>query len=68
VNGIIDTGKKLIPMEIRAGETIVGSSFEGLRFCVSLGPPASPQGVLIHGGDTLYQRENFLVRPWFHCV
>jgi predicted AAA+ superfamily ATPase len=68
VDGIIDAGKKLIPMEIRAGETIVGSSFEGLRFYISLGPPASPQGVLFHGGDTLYQRENFLVRPWFQCV
>ena len=68
VDVIVDTGKKLIPMEIRAGETVVGSSFEGLRFYISLGPPASSQGVLIHGGDTLYQRENFLVRPWFQCL
>lgn len=68
VDVIIDTGKKLIPIEIRAGETVVGSSFEGLRFYGSLGPPASPQGVLIYGGETLHQRENFVVRPWFHCV
>jgi len=67
VDVIIDMGKKLIPVEIRAGETVVGSSFEGLRFFSSLGPPASPQGALVHGGEDLYEREGFLVRPWFQC-
>ena len=67
VDVILDAGKKLIPIEIKAGQTVVGSSFEGLKFYSSLGPPASPQGVLIHGGESLYQREKFVVRPWFLC-
>jgi len=67
VDVIVDTGKKLIPVEIRAGETVVGSSLAGLRFYTSLGSPASADGVLIHGGEALYRRENFLVRPWFQC-
>jgi predicted AAA+ superfamily ATPase len=67
VDVIIDTGKKLVPIEVRAGETVVGSSFEGLRFFTSFGPPASSQGVMVYGGEDLYQREDFLIRPWFQC-
>ena len=67
VDMVIDTGKKLIPIEIKSSETIDGSFFDGLRYYISLGSPASKTGVLIHGGDTLYQRDNFVVRPWFQC-
>lgn len=68
VDVIIDTGKNLIPLEIKSGETIDNSFFNGLRYFISLGPPASKTGILIHGGDALYKRENFVVRPWFQCV
>lgn len=64
---VIDTGRKLIPIEIKSSETIDSSFFDGLRYYISLGPPASKTGVLIHGGDALYQREKFVVRPWFRC-
>jgi hypothetical protein len=23
--------------------------------------------VLVYGGEALYQRENFIVRPWYQC-
>ena len=68
VDVIIDTGKKLIPVEIKSGETISSSSLGGLRYFASLGPPASPTGVLLHGGEARYQRENFMVRPWYQCT
>ena len=67
VDVIIDTGKKLIPIEIKSGETISSSSFDGLRYFISLDSPASQTGVLIHGGEARYQRENFMVRPWYQC-
>lgn len=67
VDMIVDTGKKLIPVEIKSSESIDGSFFDGLKYYISLGPPASKTGVLIHGGDALYKRENFTVRPWFQC-
>jgi predicted AAA+ superfamily ATPase len=67
VDIVIDTGKKLVPIEIKSAETIDGSFFDGLRYYISLGLPVSKTGVLVHGGDALYQRENFLVRPWFQC-
>lgn len=67
VDIVVDTGKKLVPVEIKSGETIVSSLLDGLRYFVSLGSPASKTGVLIHGGETLYRRENFVVRPWYQC-
>lgn len=65
---VIDDGKKLIPVEIKSGETLVNSSFDGLRYFISLGRPASENGVLIHGGTSMYQRDRFIVRPWYACV
>jgi len=67
VDVVVDTGKKLIPVEVKSTETIDNSLFDGLRYYTTLGTPASKTGVLIHGGESLYRRENFTVRPWFHC-
>ncbi len=67
-NVVIDTSKKLIPIEIESGETISGSFFEGLHYFSSLGPPAAQTGALIHGGEELYQRGNFLAIPWFQVT
>lgn len=68
VDIVIDTVKKLIPIEIKSAETIDSSFFDGLKYYLSLGVPVSKTGVLVHGGDALYQRENFVIRPWFLCV
>lgn len=68
VDVVIDTGKNLIPVEIKSGETIDRSLFDGLRYFISLGSPTMATGVLIHGGEALYRRENFVVRPWYQCV
>lgn len=68
VDFLIDAGNRLIPVEVKAGETVVGSLLEGVRYYQSLGPPVSLKGVLIHGGDSLYQRENHIIRPWYQCV
>ena len=68
IDVVVDAGKKLIPLEVKAAETIDSSFFSGLRYYISLGPPASKTGVLIHGGETLYRRENFVVRPWFYFL
>ena len=68
VDVIIDVGKNLIPVEVKSGETVDHSLFDGLRYFISLGTPASRTGVLIHGGEARYQRENFIVRPWYQCI
>ena len=68
VDVLIDTGKELIPIEIKSGRTISGSFFDGLRYFMALGSPAAHSGVLIHGGDDRYERENFIVLPWFQVT
>lgn len=68
VDIVIDTGKKLIPVEVKSGETIDSSLFDGLKYFTSFGSPASTTGALIYGGEASYQRENFVVRPWYQCV
>jgi len=65
VDIVIDAGKMLLPLEIKSGQTVVPSFFDGLRFFCALGAPASMTGLLIHGGDTAYVRDDFLVLPWF---
>jgi len=68
VDIVIDTGKRLIPVEIKSAETIDISFFEWLKYYISLGAPVSKTGVLVHGGDALYQRGSFVIRPWFQCA
>ena len=67
VDIVIDIGKTLVPIEIKSAETIDSSFFDGLNYYISLGVPVSKAGVLVHGGDALYRRENFVIRPWFQC-
>ncbi|MDH3973344.1 MAG: ATP-binding protein [Deltaproteobacteria bacterium] len=68
VDVVIDRGSDLLPLEIKSGETVDGSFFNGLKYLSALGPEVSKRGVLIHGGGALYEREGFLVRPWFQPV
>jgi hypothetical protein len=68
VDVLLDTGKQLIPIEIKSGATISGSYFEGLRYFMALGPRVARTGVLVHGCDDLYERENCLVLPWFQVT
>lgn len=68
VDVVIDTGRSLVPVEIKSGETIDPSFFDGLKYFISLGSPALKTGVLIHGGEALYRRDQFVIRPWYQCV
>lgn len=68
VDVIIDAGNTLIPMEIKSSMTIDGSFFSGLNYYASLSKNTSKKGVLIYGGDEMYEREKCLIRPWYQCV
>ena len=65
---LVDTGRALIPIEVKSSRTVSAALFKGLRYFQRLGPPVGKRGILIHGGDDVYVRENILVRPWFQCV
>lgn len=68
VDVVIDSGSKLIPIEIKSSETVGRSLFDGLRYYLSLGSPVAETGILIHGGNECYRREQFIVRPWYDFV
>ena len=68
IDFIIDTGKKLIPVEAKSGETIVNYFFDGLNYFKSLDKDAniSKTGILINGGDAFYIRNGNLALPWYY--
>lgn len=68
VDVVLDAGTHLLPIEIKAGETVDRSFFAGLQYYVRLGPPAAEKGVLIHGGEGTWVQKQFVVRPWHACV
>jgi len=67
VDIIIDTGKRLIPVEIKSGETVTDAFFSGLRYYLSLSGNKSNSGVMVYGGEKSYKRENVVVRTWRQC-
>ncbi|MBI4690400.1 MAG: ATP-binding protein [Nitrospirae bacterium] len=67
VDIVVDIGKRLIPVEIKSGETIAGTFFDGLRYYMSLKGNTAGTGVLVYGGEYSYKRNNFVVRTWFQC-
>jgi len=68
IDVVVDEGKRLLPIEVKSSRTISPSLFDGLRYFTSLGRPAAGSGVLVYAGDDLYEREGFLVRPWYRCI
>lgn len=68
VDVVIDTGSRLVPVEIKSGRTVVADTMAGLKYFLGLGAPSATSGVLIHGGDESYSRGDVHVRPWFKPV
>ena len=63
VDILVDLGRRRIPMEVKAGETVAGDFFRGLNNYLTLS--GDPWGVLVYGGDEAYERRGHRVRPWF---
>lgn len=60
---IIESGDKIIPIEIKASETIQNKFFETLTwFQEQTGNTATP--LVIYGGDQMQKRTNSAVVPW----
>ena len=68
VDVVIDAGKTLIPVEIKSSATIDNSFFDGLKYYQSLGASVSRHGILVYGGEDMYTRNDFLIRPWYQIA
>jgi hypothetical protein len=61
---IIDEGDSLIPMEIKAGQTVTSDFFKGIRFWRKLSTANEQWAALVYGGDDSYIRSETYVYPW----
>jgi predicted AAA+ superfamily ATPase len=64
VDVLIDSGKRLLPIEIKSGQTVASDSAAGLDYWRALaGDPAGP-AALVYGGDPSYIRRDVAFHSW----
>ena len=63
---IIDFGAKLLPIEIKSGQTISSDFFKGLDYWRSLPGQDNCPSTLVYGGNASYARKNTMVLSWQH--
>lgn len=61
---IVDQGAKLIPIEIKSGQTIASDFFKNLKKWQALAGDQGGQALLIYGGDQNQQRTHAKVLSW----
>ena len=64
VDLIIDQGDKLIPVEVKSGQTLSSDSYKGLCKWLKLAGNDAARPVLIYGGDNMFERKGITVLPW----
>jgi hypothetical protein len=64
VDVLIEQGDRLIPVEIKSGQTVTRDSFANLENWVELAGSAAGRPWLVYGGDTRQSRSEVEVVPW----
>ena len=62
---VLDLGDRLLPVEVKSGQTVATDAVDGLRWWTELPGNRNKRGVLIHGGDRAFSLHGFTVLPWF---
>ena len=65
LDGLIDLGDRLVPVEIKSGLTVAADSVDALRWWTGLPGNRNKRGVLVHGGDRTLSLHGFTILPWF---
>lgn len=62
---LIDAGGRVVPVEVKSGQTIAADAVDTLAWWTSI--PSNPNrgGVLVHGGEESFDFKGFRVLPWF---
>lgn len=65
IDVLIDLGERVIPVEVKSGETVAPDAVDTLAWWTSI--PCNPNrgGVLVHGGAESFEFKGFRVLPWF---
>ena len=64
IDVIIDNGDELMPVEIKAGQTIASDFFKGIKFWKNLAKDKVKGAALVYGGETSHIRSNTYVYSW----
>ncbi|MCK5679612.1 DUF4143 domain-containing protein, partial [bacterium] len=64
VDVIIEQGEKLIPIEIKSGQTLSSSAFKGLHKWLKLAANDAAEVYLCYGGEENYERAGATVIAW----
>ena len=65
IDVLIDAGGRLVPVEVKSGQTVAADAVDTLAWWTSI--PSNPNrgGVLVHGGEESFDFKGFRVLPWF---
>ena len=61
---VLDLGQRLLPIEIKSGETVAEDFFKGLEHWRRLTGKAEAPGALVYGGERSYHQRGFAVYAW----
>jgi len=61
---VIDHGDRLIPVEIKAGQTIASDFFKGIRFWKKLTEDSGESAAMVYGGDRSFIRSDTHIYSW----
>lgn len=64
VDLLLDQGKKLLPIEIKSGQTIASDFFRPLHAWCKIAGAKAGQAMLVYGGDSSYKRSSVSVLSW----
>jgi predicted AAA+ superfamily ATPase len=64
VDIIADLGEKLVPIEIKSGQTISADFFTGLRKWLTWAGAEAGNAYLVYGGDETQERKECRIVPW----
>lgn len=64
VDVLIELSDKLVPVEIKSGQTVAGDFFNGLKKFQSLAEHTAGRGILVYGGTQVQSRDTLDVVPW----
>lgn len=65
IDVLIDAGGRVVPLEVKSGQTVADDAADGLLWWTSI--PGNPNrgGVLVHGGTERFDFKGVRVLPWF---
>ena len=65
VDVLIDAGGRVVPVEVKSGQTVAADAVDGLLWWTSISGNPNRGGVLVHGGTDRFDFKGIRVLPWF---